>query len=224
MDWLKSLKIQRRSLPHASPLRDVRHTLAQPSVYATSSAQPQRRILREIGPGSKCWFAGESRVSRPPAARRRKLLTCALRGCRHRSRCSSASATGRGSSSTSLRVAAPQFRRSRGAVHATAQVLANVQLEVGMSSTRGRQSISGACCTLPPLVFCLTLVPRCRLQEAASADGDLRWRAEPGGLQMGYKGNSWTLDALRLLISWSLVVCASVSHVAVACDGSSFEG
>ena len=159
--------------------------------------------------------AGESRVSRPPAARRRKLLTCALRGCRHRSRCSSASATGRGSSSTSLRVAAPQFRRSRGAVHAIAQVPPDVQLEVDTSSTRGRQSISGACCPLPPLLFRLTLVPCCRLQEAAYADGDLRWRAEQGGLQLGYQGDSWTLHALRPLISWSLVVCAICSHVSV---------
>ena len=163
--------------------------------------------------------AGESRVSRPPAARQRKLLTCALRGCRHRSRCSAASTTGRGSSSTSLRVAAPQFRRSRGAVRATAQVPPDVQLEVDTSSTRGRQSISGACCTLTPLLFRLTSVPRCRLQEAASADADLRWRAEQGGLQLGYKDNSWTLHALRSLVVWSLVVCAIVSHVAVACDG-----
>ena len=125
-----------------------------------AGSRAQRRISREIGPGSKCWFAGESRVSRPPAARRRKLLTCALRGCRHRSRCSSASATGRGSSSTSLRVAAPQFRRSRGAVHATAQVLANVQLEVESSSTKGFRSRSGACCTFPSPSFPLTLVPR----------------------------------------------------------------
>ena len=52
-------------------------------------------------------------------------------------------------------------------------------------------------------------------QEAAYADGDLRWRAEQGGLQLGYQGDSWTLHALRPLISWSLVVCAICSHVSV---------
>ena len=108
---------------------------------------------------------------------------------------------------------------SRGAVRAIAQIPPDVQLEVDTSSTRGRQSISGACCTLTPLLFGLTSVPRCRLQEAASADADLRWRAEQGGLQLGYKDISWTLHALRSLVGWSLVVCAIVSHVAVACDG-----
>ena len=167
--------------------------------------------------------AGESRVSRPPAARRRKLLTCALRGCRHRSRCLAASTTGRGSSSTSLRVAAPQFRRSRGAVRAIAQVPPDVQLEVDTSSTRGRQSISGACCTLTPLLFRLTSVPRCRLQEAASADADLRWRAEQMELQLGYVDDLRTMRPRLPLVLVPLVSCAIGCHVAVACDGSSFE-
>ena len=108
-------------------------------------------------------------------------------------------------------------------MRAIAQVPPDVQLEVDTSSTRGRQSISGACCTLTPLLFGLTSVPRCRLQEAASADADLRWRAEQMELQLGYVDDSRTMRPRVSLVFVSLVSCAIGCHVAVACDGSSFE-
>ena len=142
-------------------------------------------------------------------------MRCALRACRPGLRRSAGSTILRGSPSSTDRLPAPRFRCSRGPAQRALQSTPVVLLEVDMSSTRGRQSISGACCTLPPLLFRLTLVPCCRLQEAAYADGDLRWRAEQGGLQLGYQGDSWTLHALRPLISWSLVVCAICSHVSV---------
>ena len=83
--------------------------------------------------------AGESRVSRPPAARQRKLLTCALRGCRHRSRCSAASTTGRGSSFTSLRVAAPQT--SSGALEAPCVQLRRYHQTCNSKLIRARRGV-----------------------------------------------------------------------------------
>ena len=106
--------------------------------------------------------------------RRRKRLRCALRACRPGLRRSAGSTILRGSPSSTDRLPAPRFRCSRGPAQRALQSTPVVLLEVDMSSTMGLQWISGASCTSPRTLFCLTSVPRHRSQKAATADPDRR--------------------------------------------------
>ena len=86
---------------------------------------------------------------RARGGRRRKLFGRALRVCRPRLRHSAASATSRGSKSTTDRLAASGLRRSRGHAQPADQRLPIVDLKAEMGSVVDARTISGACCTFP---------------------------------------------------------------------------
>jgi len=86
---------------------------------------------------------------RARGGRRRKLFGRALRVCRPRLGHSAASATSRGSKSTTDRLAASGLRRSRGHAQPADQRLPIVDLKAEMGSVVDARTISGACCTFP---------------------------------------------------------------------------
>ena len=141
--------------PGLTRLRPPSHPSSATSPSSTRS--PRRLARRRLARRPHCRFTrrlelqhdGSDGRFRARGGRRRKLFGRALRVCRPSLRHSAASATSRGSKSTTDRLAASGLRRSRGNAQPADQRLPTVDLKAEMGSVVDARTISGACCTFP---------------------------------------------------------------------------